>query len=64
MIVATRATEREAQPCGAGGFHTINHRFHAPFLGDDASFAVDAVVAIETGGYLLLQRRLGQHVSG
>ena len=64
VIVATRAAERETQPRGAGGFHPINHRFHAPFLGDDAAFAVDAVVAIETGGHLLLQRRLRQHVPG
>ena len=64
VIVATRAAERETQPCGAGGFHSINHRLHAPLLGDDAAFAVDAVVAIETGGHLLLQRRLWQHVPG
>ena len=51
VIMATCAAERETSHV-APVVSTRSITVSAPFLGDDAAFAVDAVVAIETGGHL------------
>ena len=47
MVVAARASDRQPQPHRGRGIHAIDHILHRIFLGDDAAFAVAAMIAIE-----------------
>ena len=64
VVVAARASERQPQPHGGRGIDAIDHVFHRVLLGNDAAFPVAAVIAVEAGGDLLVERGVGQHVAG
>jgi hypothetical protein len=64
VVVAAGAAEGEAHPGGASGVDAVDDVFDAPFLVDDAAFAVDAVVAMEAGGDDLIEARVGEEVAG
>ena len=64
MIVAACASHCEAEPDGGSGVYAIDYVFDGVLFGDDAAFAVAAVVAIEAGGDLLIERCAGKQVAG
>ena len=57
VVVAAGTADREAEPGLAGRLDAIDDRLHPPLLGDDSPFAVDPVVAVETGGDDRVARR-------
>ena len=64
VVVAAGAAEGETHPGGAGGVDAVDDVFDAPFLVDDAAFAVDAMVAMEAGGDDLVKAGAGEEVAG
>ena len=64
VVVAAGAPQGQPHPHRAGRRHAIYHVLDQELLGDDAALAVLAVVAVEGGGDLLLQGRVGEHVAG
>ena len=64
MIVAARAAHRQAQPDGRRGFDAIDDVLDGVLFGDDAAFGVGAMIAIEAGGDVLLERGIGQQIAG
>ena len=64
VIVALGARHRQAEP-GRGGRVDAVEQVHEPLLfGDRAPFAVQQMIAVESAGDSLLDRRLGQQVAG
>ena len=63
VVVAARAAHRQAQPHGAGRGDAIDDALHEELLRDDAHLRVHAVVAVEPGGDLLVQRRVRQQIA-
>ena len=57
VVMAAGTADREAEPGLAGRLDAIDDRLHPPLLGDDPPFAVDPVVAVETGGDDRVARR-------
>ena len=47
-----------------GRFHAVDHVLDLILLRNRAAFEIDHVVAVETGGDLLLERGVGQQVAG
>ena len=64
MVVAAGAAHRQAEPDGGRGLHAVDDGLDAPLFGNDAALGVDAVVAVEAGGDLLVEGGVGQHVAG
>ena len=64
VVVAAAAIEREREPREAGGLDAVDDVLDAPFLGDEAALAVDAVVAMKACGDGLRARGRGQQVAG
>ena len=56
VAVAAGAAERQAQPDGRGGLDAIDDVLDGVLLGDDAPLAVAAMVAVEPGRDLLVER--------
>src|SRR5207249_199321 len=64
VVVALAATDRQAEPYGAGGVDAVNHRLDAELLDVDAAFLIDERVAVEARGDLLVERRVRQQIAG
>ena len=64
VVVAARAAEGKAEEDGGRGFDAVDDLFGEVFLGHNAVFGVNAVVAVEAGGYDLGGRGVGQEVAG
>ena len=64
VAVAAGAGQRQAQPDGRGRVDAVDDVLDGVLLGDDAPFAVAAMVAVEAGRDLLVERRAGQQVAG
>ena len=64
VVVTARAAEREAHEHSRCGLHPIDDVLDGVFLGNDAAFAVAAMVAIEPRRDLLVERRTREHVAG
>jgi hypothetical protein len=64
VVVTAAAAERQAQPDGGGRLDAVGDIFDGVFFGDDPALGVAAVVAIEAGRDLLVERRTGQQVPG
>ena len=64
MVVAARAAERETEPDGRERLSLIEKIFDAVLLGDASAFAVDHVIAIESGGDALIERGVRQQIAG
>ena len=64
VIVAAGAAHGQAHPNNGGGLRAIGDVFDAVFLGDDAAFAVGAVVAVEAGGNDLIAGGIRQQIAG
>src|SRR5436190_1290502 len=58
VVVAAAASQCEAEPDGGGRFNAVGNVLDGVFLRNDAAFGVPAVVAVESGGNPLVQRRL------
>ena len=56
MVVAPRATEGEAQAYGRGRLHAVHDVLNGVLFGDDAALGIDAVIAVEPCGDLLVER--------
>ena len=64
VVVASRARDRQAHEHRGGRVHAIDDVFDRVLFGNDAAFRVAAVITIEPGGDLLVQRSVGQQVAG
>ena len=64
VIVTACAFHRQAQKDGAEGPDAIVHVLDPVLLGCDAAFDGEAVVAVEGGGDLLIEGRVGQQITG
>ena len=64
MVVATSATDGQAEPGLAGGLEAIDDGFDEPFLSDVAALAIETGVAIEPGGDELIAGGIGQEIAG
>jgi len=64
VVVTPRAAHRQAQKYSGVCLHAVHDVLHRVLFGNDAVLGVRPVVAIETGGHFLFQRRVGQHVAG
>ena len=64
VIVAACAADGEAEPDGRSCLEPIGDILDAILLIDDAGFASDHVIAVETGRDFLLGGRVGQQVTG
>ena len=64
VVVAAGAFHRQAEEGGARGADPVGDVFDAVFLVDDATFAVDDVVAVEGRGQALVSGRIRQQVAG
>ncbi len=64
MVVAARAPDRQTQPDGTEGAHAVHQVLGLELLGDAAGFGIDAMIALEAGGDLLVERGAGQQVAG
>ena len=62
VIVATAASHRQTKPYRRCCFNPVDDGFHAPFLGNNAPFSVDPMIAIEAGRDLLIHRRIRQQI--
>ena len=56
VAMAAGAGQCQAQPHGRGRIDAIDDVFDGVFFGDDPPFAVAAMVAVEAGGDLLVER--------
>ncbi len=63
MVVATGAADRQSEPYGAGRLDAVDGILGGKLLGDDAAFAVAAMVALKAGGDALVERRLRQLIA-
>ena len=63
MVVAAGAAGGEPKPCEACGFNPVDNCLDAPFFSDQPAFAVEAVIALETGGNELFLGGIRQHVT-
>ena len=64
VAVAARAAHGQAHPGGGRGFDAVDHVFDQILFGNRAALEVDHVVAIETGGDLVVRGGVGQQVAG
>ena len=64
VIVAPGAAQGQAQPGCSRRADAVHHILRLIFFRDRPTLKVDHVVAIEPGGNLLLERGVGQQVSG
>ena len=58
VVVAAGAADRQAEPDGGGGLDAVDDVLDGVLLGDDAALGVAAMVAVEAGGDLLVERRV------
>ena len=59
VVVAARASDRQAQKDRAGRADPVDYRFDPELLVVDAAFLVERRIAVEAGGDLLLHRGVG-----
>ena len=64
MIVALRALDGKALYTLAVGFYFIQQIFDAIFFWNYAAFFRKLMIAEKTGGQLLFERGIGQHITG
>ncbi len=64
VVVAAGTTHRHGHPDSGSGLYAIDHILGLILLGNRATFEIDHVVAIESGGKLLLRRCVRQQVAG
>src|SRR5262245_20892219 len=64
VIVTLTAPNRKAKPHRAGGIHSIDDISGVVFLWNGSAFEVDHVIAIEATGNFLLNRGIGQQITG
>ena len=64
VVVAAAAVHREPHPGRARGLDAIDDVLGEPFLDDAASFAVEAMVAVEGRGHDLIARGVREQVAG
>jgi len=63
VVVAAAAVQRERQPGQTHGLRAVDDVLDAPFFSDDATFTIQAVIAIEPGGDDLITASIGQQVA-
>ena len=64
MVVAARTTERQPEENRRGRLHAVHHRLDPVLLIDHTALALDGVIAVESGGHFLRERRAGQKIPG
>ena len=64
VVVALGATDGHSHHGCAVGAHAVHRVMDKPFFGDRATLIVDAVVAVEGGGELLVERGIGKQIAG
>ncbi len=63
VIVTAGAVEGLSEPNGCGGFDSIGGVFREELICENASFFVEHVVSMETGGNALIEGRVGEEVA-
>ena len=64
VVVALAASERQAEPGGACRVDPVEEVVEPLLLGDRPPLAIEEVIAVEAAGYSLLDRRIGEEISG
>jgi len=64
VVVAACAIHRQTEPHRGSGLRAVEDAFHAKFLGINATFGADAVVAVKSSGQDGFGAGIGQQITG
>ena len=64
MVVALAAGERQAEPGGACRVDPVEEVVEPLLLGNRPPLAIEEMIPVEAAGYSLLDRRIGEEISG